>query len=614
MTGWYQRLPIHGKLVALACVIAGTAVAGAVIALVAMDVWRYRSDARVDTAMMAQMLADNSIAAVAFGDVNDATSTLASAQRRRAIVRACLYLESGELFADYHRADASPCPAADAVQSSLTMMEARAAIEANGRHYGTIVVDRDLSDWGARFGVAAFAALLVLALASAAVYALAHRLQASISQPIVALADSVRAFWRPAADVPPRLAGVDEIADLRQAFDEMKGRVERADADVHASLAREREAGRLKDEFLASVSHELRTPLNAISGWAQVLSRQPADDPAQAHALSRILSNVQAQAQVIDDLIDVSRIVTGKLRLSAAPVDLRDVAGRAIDAVHTTAEIKHVTLIVQVPDAPCVVMGDAQRLEQILWNLLCNAIKFTPRDGTVTLSLRRDGEQIVCSVRDTGAGMSPEFLPVAFDRFRQEDGSITRRHGGLGLGLAIVKELTEMHAGTIAAESDGPGSGATFTLRIPASDAEIATPAPAGAATPSVAGVRVLAVDDNADATALMSDTLQRAGAHVDAVLSPLAALEKLRANDYDVIVCDLAMPEMSGIDLLKRLQSARGPSRAVPAIAVSACVSDTDRAASAAAGFTQHIGKPYEAIELIEAVASAVTGVRTPQ
>ena len=387
----------------------------------------------------------------------------------------------------------------------------------------------------------------------------------------------------------------------------------RHEEERERSLAREQamraEAERLlrfKDEFLATLSHELRTPLNMISGWTQHLQSGNLDADGAALALESIRRNIHSQTQIIDDLLDVSAIIMGKLRLSMQIVDADDRLREALQAVRPAAEAKGIELE-YLPDPGVVfVLADPARLQQIAWNLLSNAIKFADRGGRVKLRLRRDGGQIVISVSDTGCGIAPEFLSHVFDRFSQADGSTVRTHGGLGLGLAIVRYLTEMHGGVVEAESAGAGCGATFTVRLPAAtnprEAESGGRYSGLGHDAIIEGLKVLLVDDDVEACQLFEMMLSQCGAQVTCVNSGSEALARLDSERPDLLIFDIAMPGLDGYELLARVR-ARGIN--IPAIALTAYARTADRVRALAAGFQSHVSKPVEADELVMAAAS---------
>ena len=359
------------------------------------------------------------------------------------------------------------------------------------------------------------------------------------------------------------------------------------DVDGRKRLEAAQAANRAKDEFLATLSDELRTPLSAILGWTQLLRGGKLDEAGVARALGTIEHNAKLQVQLIEGLLDVSRLITGKLCLESTPVDL-------------------VTVETQL-DAPGPLAADGARLQQVVWNLLSNAIKFTPPNGRVTIRLERTGAEAELRVSDTGRGIAPEFLPHIFDCFRQADSSSTRAHGGLGLGLAIVRHLVELHGGNVQAESAGANLGATFTVRLPL-PALAAGEGSSGSRPedlPSLRGVSILVVDDALDARESLAMLLEECGAHVTAVASAPEALEALASARPDVLVSDLAMPGLDGYALVARLRSLEADGATpVPALALSAYARTEDRERALAAGFQAHVAKPVEPIEIASAVA----------
>jgi signal transduction histidine kinase/DNA-binding response OmpR family regulator len=390
-----------------------------------------------------------------------------------------------------------------------------------------------------------------------------------------------------------------------------------AEAEREHLLAAERaarveadRAGRLKDEFLATISHELRTPLNSILGWARLMLRPGAKPETFGEGIRVIERNAKVQAQLISDLLDVNRIVSGKLLLELADVSLNDVAASALETVQPTARERRVAIETDLGRDLPPVRGDSARLQQVIWNLLSNAIKFTPDGGRVRLATRARDGFIELEVSDTGQGIDPDFLPNVFDRFRQADGSITRQHGGLGLGLAIVKQLVEMHGGSVSANSEGPCRGATFAFRLPSQPAaRMAGSAPVDSplARDSLQGVRVLLVDDQGDALEFTRRLLEEHGAEVATATRAEEALALLRspgAPPPGLLVSDIGMPGMDGYELLRtvRMELGLGPDR-LPAVAVTAYAREDDRLEAHAVGYQMHLTKPFQPDRLIAAV-----------
>jgi signal transduction histidine kinase/ActR/RegA family two-component response regulator len=383
----------------------------------------------------------------------------------------------------------------------------------------------------------------------------------------------------------------------------------------------------MKDEFLATLSHELRTPLNAILGWASMLQRGVKDEATLRRGLDAIERNARAQGQLIDDLLDMSRIVAGTLRLDVQMVDLAKVVEAALGTVQPAAMAKKIELRTELARGhengdgdlrahARTVLGDPGRLQQVLWNLLSNAVKFTPNGGIVRVELACEDEHATIRVIDSGIGIDPDFLPHVFDRFRQQDASITRQHGGLGLGLAIVRQLVELHGGTISVDSPGQGAGTAFTLRLPLAQPLAAAP-PGRAGAPEVrpqapehpladlSGLKVLVVDDAPDTLDVLEQILRHSGADTVTATSAVKALALLEQERPDVIVSDIGMPEVDGFELMRRIRR-RGAdaSGAIPAIALTAFTRQDDRNKALQAGFDDYLAKPVEAGALVECIA----------
>jgi signal transduction histidine kinase/response regulator RpfG family c-di-GMP phosphodiesterase len=414
-----------------------------------------------------------------------------------------------------------------------------------------------------------------------------------------------------------------EAEDAQRLSAKLLMREERARADAEA-------ANRLKDEFLATVSHELRTPLNSILGWAQLLQTGSLDDGASSRALKTIERNTKTLAQIIEDLLEVSRIITGKLRLDVRPVDLSSVVDAVREALRPATDAKSIQLDVFMSSDVGAVSGDAGRLQQIVWNLLSNAIKFTPSGGQVTVRLERVGSRARITVTDTGEGIRPAFLPFVFDRFSQADSTFTRPHGGLGLGLAIVRHLVELHGGSVSAESQGHGLGATFTVSFPLLAPELKAditdkqaleiePHTTREGTSDLAGLTVMIVDDELDARELLTVMLEQYGAKVIAASSAAEALELLakakNGSMPDVLVSDIGMPGQDGFELISMVRAMEPESGGdIPAIALTAYARSEDRTRVLAAGFQHHVAKPVGPAALARAVANLVQPNRKAQ
>lgn len=417
---------------------------------------------------------------------------------------------------------------------------------------------------------------------------------------------------------------LDRLAPaLRRALRERDNERERrrAEAERDALYAAERrarleaeQANRVKDEFLATVSHELRTPLAAILGWARMLRSGALPPERLDRALEVIERNARLQTQLIEDLLDVSRIVSGKLRIEPAPVAIAELVELSIEAIGPHAQAKSIALTADLDAPGTVVRADAHRLQQAIGNLLTNAVKFTPAGGTIVVSVRAAEPDVVISVEDSGCGIEPDLLPLVFDRFRQGSGGPGGDHGGLGLGLTIVRHIVELHGGSIRAESEGPGKGARFVIRIPAwattgeAPRVVALARPSLPATlreaPSLRGLRVVVVDDEPDARELLASVLRELEAAVEVTDSADAALAAIRARSPDVLISDLAMPRTDGFSLIRQVRAIGSEARDLGAIALSAHASPDDRARALEEGFDRHLSKPVEPGELAAVVA----------
>jgi PAS domain S-box-containing protein len=436
----------------------------------------------------------------------------------------------------------------------------------------------------------------------------------------------------PIKDASGHVVGASKIArDITDrklaetALKEAQSVAEKANAEKARLLESERvaraeaeRASRMKDEFLATLSHELRTPLNAILGWATVLRSKKHLDPELVQGLEAMDRNARVQAQIIDDLLDMSRIISGKVRLDVQQIDLPAVLLEAVDTMRTSASGKGVRLQTIIDSLNSSVTGDPNRLQQVFWNLLSNAIKFTPKGGRVQVLLERVNSHVEVSVVDTGEGIAPDFLPYIFDRFQQADASTTRRHGGLGLGLAIVKNLVELHGGNVRAKSGGLGKGATFIVNLPLTVFHPPTdpgirehPKARARKLPldpaiSLDKVQVLVIDDDPDARNLLRAMLEAAGAKVYAAGSANEGMEQLLTKPVEVVICDIGMPEMDGYTLMRSIRALDDPRKSeVAAVALTAYARLEDRMEAIRSGFQNHLPKPVEASELLAVVRS---------
>lgn len=403
-------------------------------------------------------------------------------------------------------------------------------------------------------------------------------------------------------DITTRKRTEEKLAQLL-----VRERSARADAE---------KANRLKDEFLATLSHELRTPLNAVIGWSRILKAGRVDSESSQHAIEVIERNAWAQKQIIEDILDVSRVITGKLQLHLGPVDLVSVVNAALDAVRPALEVKEIKIETNYQDDLRIIAGDMDRLQQVVWNLLSNASKFTPAGGVVGVHISQDDHYVEVEISDTGPGIAPEFLPHVFERFRQADGSTTRTHGGLGLGLAIVRHLVELHGGLIGVRNVSEGTGAIFTVKLPQPSAELSVErVPASTQLDEVLGdvdlenVRILVVEDELDALDLITIDLTAHGAKVSGAASAAEALELLGNDQFDLLISDIGMADTDGYNFIKqvrKLESHR--SEHIPAIALTAYARTQDRVRAIAAGYNTHVAKPVEIRELVT-VVKCLTG-----
>jgi PAS domain S-box-containing protein len=406
---------------------------------------------------------------------------------------------------------------------------------------------------------------------------------------------------------------IRDITDRKRAEEE-RGLLLESAQTAHAEADG---ANSIKDEFLALLSHELRTPLTSILGWSKLLADGKLDEQAAELALETIVRNARAQRQLIDDLLDISRIITGKLRLDVRPVELAPIIKTVVDGMRPAADARSIHLQTALDSRTSPINGDPDRLQQIIWNLLTNAIKFTPKGGRIEVRLQRSASHVEITISDTGQGIAPEFLPHVFDRFRQSDSSSTRRHGGLGLGLSIVRQLVELHGGTVKAESLGEGAGTTFKVILPLlsvhhelSTGKMTRPligsSPLTDWQPSLDELRVLVVDDEPDARGLVAAVLTGRGAEVVVVGSAVEALAEMERQRFDVLVSDIGMPLMDGyalISKIRQLPKERGGE--IPAAALTAYAGVEDRMRALSAGYQIHIPKPVEPDELITVVAN---------
>jgi signal transduction histidine kinase/CheY-like chemotaxis protein len=637
----FRNLPIRRKLLLLTLASSATALVLASGGFLAWDISQFRSEMQQDTDAQAAIVADNSAAPLTFNDRQAAGETLAVMRLRPRVVMACLYDANGRAFASYLRARGTRCPAAPpaAETRGWTAYATLTPVTLSGKPIGTLYILRDLDDLASRLrvGAAAVAGFLLIALAVA--FLVARGIERTIAGPLLALADTARAISTGRDDsIRAEAASGDEVGTVIEAFNAMLDRIEqrnrelsrtnaelareiverrRVEKERTAALERERDANRLKDEFLATLSHELRTPLGAVLGWVRVLqTARGSEEKIHARALEVIERNARAQAHLIEDLLEISRIGTGKLTLKVRTVDLAEIVDAAVEVMRPAAAAKQIALRTEISGRPALTSGDPDRLQQIVWNLVSNAVKFTPPGGAATVRLTQNSGFRI-EVTDTGQGIDPRFLPHVFDAFRQADGTPTREHGGLGLGLAIARQLAELHGGTITAQSEGVGRGSTFRVELPSvmpsspaapDGSRQPAPAPpmAGLGADLLRGVHVLVVDDQADARELLETALSQYGAAVTAVDSASAALAAIDRQHPDVLLSDVGMPREDGYELIRRLRSRPAEAGgAIPAIAVTAYASINDRAAALASGYQAHVAKPFDPEELVQVIAN---------
>jgi signal transduction histidine kinase len=630
-----RHLPIRRKLALIAMVTTGGALLLAGAALVYFDLARFRSEMTSDLTTLADIVAENSTAALTFHYQADAGDILRALRLQDSIIAAALYDAHGRLFASYAPQSGTifpPRPGPDGARLEPDGVVVFRPVMQGEERIGSVYLRSGLDELLARIRAQAVSVGTVFLAAGILALLLSSGLQRLVSRPLLNLARTARAVSeRRDYSLRAEKLGDDELGRLVDAFNDMLGQIQDRDTELRrAKDERERllaleqrarrqaeEANRLKDEFLATLSHELRTPLNAILGWVQVLRTGKLDEAAAAKALETIERNARAQAQLIGDLLDVSRIITGKLRLDFKPVELHRVIDAALESVQPAADAKGIRLAVNLGALAFPVLGDSDRLQQVVWNLLSNGIKFTPRGGRVEVLLRESAGNAVIQVSDSGIGIRPDFLPFVFDRFRQAEGSITRSHTGLGLGLSIVRHMVELHGGTVAVDSAGEGQGSTFTVQLPMR-AELTEGLPfvdrrRGAGSSPVASLpdllkdlRVLVVEDEKDTRDLLEMALRQCGAEVSAYGSVPEALAAFDRLPPDVVVSDIGIPEEDGYSLIQKIRSRDpGSGGMVPAAALTAYARTEDRLRALEAGFQKHLAKPLDPAELVAAVAS---------
>ena len=464
----FSNLSIPNKIVAIIMIISGAALLLTSGSLIAYDFSAARRDLITSANAFAGIVADNTTASVSFNDTVTALETLNSLRADPSIIAACIYTSEG-LFVQRVIQAAHSCPDRPAVSTSeSSLILVSAPIQLKGKDIGTVQLRATLGPAYTHLRLEILTIALISFVAALFAFVLSYRMHKFVSEPILNLANTANDVSR-LKDYSIRAAKEteDELGVLVDAFNEMLGQIQKRENDLEERTAELVQASRMKDEFLATLSHELRTPLNSILGWAVLVREGKLTPDREASALEAIERNARMQARLIEDLLDVSRIISGKLTVDSSVVGLNQIVESAIEVVRPAALAKQIRVELKKPSEPVRITGDAARLQQVVWNLLSNAMKFTGDRGYVAVVLEKSGHYASISVSDNGIGIAPEFLPYVFDRFRQADGSSTRKHGGLGLGLAIVRHIVEMHGGSVSVDSRGRGQGTTFTMKLP---------------------------------------------------------------------------------------------------------------------------------------------------
>ena len=558
----------------------------------------------------ASIVAMNSSAPLSFRDEEMAHEALSALQFAEGVQQAILLDDTGMVFSRFSVGDvAGPLPTlhplghvdAGDVQSLVIPVGDRAGV------HGRLQVDFSDAALRGDMRLLGIQSLLLTGLAMLLAWLLARRLHPLLTAPIVELEMATQRV-RATGNYSVRAARIsnDELGRLTEEFNAMLERIEGSQKELLEAQLRAEESSRLKDEFVATLSHELRTPLSPIVAWIHMLRLPKAQDqlPKGLDVMER---NATALTRIIDDLLDMSRITSGTLRLDPQPVDIDAIIRSAAETLAPAAQARRVTVALALASPRRGMRGDPSRLQQVVWNLLSNAIKFSPDGGQVTIQTLQEGMHMDIVISDNGTGIDQAFLPYVFDRFRQQDGSITRSHGGLGLGRSIVRQLVELHGGSVRAASPGRGRGATFVVSLPLAGESLAAQPPAHALAPTRAlglqGVAVLVVEDEQDMRAIVCLALEGAGARVHAAASADEALQLYRRSRPDVIVSDIGLPDLDGYALLRQLRQI-DPGVVVPAIALTAYARPEEQRRAREAGFQVHMSKPFEPAELVAEVA----------
>jgi signal transduction histidine kinase/CheY-like chemotaxis protein len=634
MRAFVRRLPIKQKLVFMIMSTTIPVLVLGSVGYISLDYYRTRDALHRDLAAQADLILKSSTAALQFLDPSTAQEILRTFAPNEHVRRACLYDANGRIFAEYIAPRAgTDCPtgaADDRYQFSSDELAIVTSItDERARRTGSLYVRSDLDVLKTRLNAQLAIVAIVLVLTTAVALLIASRVHSIVSDPITDLARTATAVSS-GGDYSLRASRTteDELGVLVDAFNRMLERIQlrerelstanqdlrneiverrRAEHDRAELLVREREANRVKDEFLATLSHELRTPLNAILGWTRLLRNKAVQPGDVDRALEKVERNAQAQTRLVEDLLEVSRITTGKLRLDVKPLDLAALATTAVESIRPTAEARGVTIDRRFASGFLPTAGDPDRLQQVIWNLVSNAVKFTPAAGMVVVSLDRHDQMDELIVSDTGVGIDPAFLPKVFDTFRQADGTSTRTHGGLGLGLSIARQIVELHGGEVRAESDGKNKGARFTVRLPVRTAERvreARPsppqAPQGPLTGLLAGTSIVVVDDDRDTRELLDSVLAAAGATVHLAETADEGFRLCLEEMPDALITDIAMPGRDGYSLMRQLQKALEKDMPRATIALTAFAGSRDQRLTAEAGFDRHVSKPFDGPALV--------------
>ena len=619
----FGRLSIPRKIVAITMIITAAALLLASAALIGYDYIAARRDLRASTTTLARIIADELTAAVSFNDHAAAIDTLNALRAEPSVVGACVY-SGTNLFAEQLRdsstAPCPPSPARDSGDRNLEMIST--PIELKGKEIGTVQLRATMGPAYAHLRLEIVTIAVILLLSAVFALALSARLHKLISEPILSLARTARAVSKKKDySVRAMKGSQDELGTLVDSFNEMVEQIRERETkleDRTKALERANDelqrAGKMKDEFLATLSHELRTPLTAIFGWSNLLQGGRLDRGKTEKAIDVIQRNARSQMQLVDDLLNVSQIITGKLKIRPQWTDAGTIIHTAVDSIQPAAAARGVPVVTEIANGAEPVFADAERIQQVLWNLLSNAIKFSERGEEVQVECGRVGTHFQISIRDCGEGIDPEFIPYVFERFMQADASATRKHGGLGLGLAIVRHIIESHGGNVMAYSRGKGQGATFTVQLPVPAIQKDSAVSPESTPASLKGLKVMLVEDEFDTREIVAEGLEQSGATVLLAASGPEALRVLARQTPDVLISDIGMPEMDGYELLAKIRSECPLNlRAIPAVALTAFATEQERERSFEAGYQIHLVKPVAISELVRTVASIVKRTTRP-